>query len=478
MEVTLTSGAAGFLDSITLTWKSDRDTFLTETNSISLPELGIIQLAYGGLDFPASPETISVDNGDTLTLNMGNYDLELMWYDSATDAAAMGQDNNLLVLTEGTYDHEAVGFSNNGTAGYLLGGGNVWWNTSISLNDTDYNFATNAINVSEDQRFLVTAIDPDLTDIETLYYEVSSIDIDDASTWTVELDDLVGNKDLTFTDDVGDTEDVGDVTVTLTGFSAANDSVFLTFSPSGGQTMYYDTAVSEKGLVITLPESTTSATNGTGATLTFREADRDDDINEGLVKWTATIKNTTNEKFHVSTHNLTAYDEEESDDHYIGYVPSDLATKFEFDTSADEYDYAIYYYGDEVTADVEVIAGGEVTSEAVGGVLVKDTEVSSVSSKNLIVVGGSCINSVAANLVGGAYCGSSWTSATNVGSGQFLIQSFGDAYTSGKVALLVAGYDVSDTVNAATYLRTQTVDTTAGKKYIGTTSTQATLQVA
>ncbi len=58
-----------------------------------------------------------------------------------------------------------------------------------------------------------------------------------------------------------------------------------------------------------------------------------------------------------------------------------------------------------------------------------------------------------------------------------MLQSFGDAYTTGKIALLVAGYDVADTVNAATYLKTQTVDTTADKKYIGTTATQATLQV-
>jgi len=113
-----------------------------------------------------------------------------------------------------------------------------------------------------------------------------------------------------------------------------------------------------------------------------------------------------------------------------------------------------------------------------GDVLVKDSEVSSVSSKNLIVVGGSCINSVAANLVGGALCGSAFTDSTGVGSGQFLIQSFGDKYTTGKVALLVAGYDAADTVNAATYLRTQTVDTAVGKKYLGTSSTSAQLQVA
>jgi len=143
----------------------------------------------------------------------------------------------------------------------------------------------------------------------------------------------------------------------------------------------------------------------------------------------------------------------------------------------------ISYPKGQVYAQLFLGASGSVVSSStstsgttqLGEILVKDSEVGSVSSKNLIVVGGSCINSVAASLVGGAKCGSSWTTETGVGSGQFLIQSFA---RSGKVALLVAGYEAADTVNAATYLRTKTVDTTVGKKYLGTSATSATLQVA
>ena len=80
--------------------------------------------------------------------------------------------------------------------------------------------------------------------------------------------------------------------------------------------------------------------------------------------------------------------------------------------------------------------------------------------------------------IAGALCGSAWTSSTGIGSGQFLIQSFGDAYSTGKIALLVAGYEASDTVNAATYLKNQAVSTDAGMKYVGTSSTSATLQVS
>ncbi len=109
------------------------------------------------------------------------------------------------------------------------------------------------------------------------------------------------------------------------------------------------------------------------------------------------------------------------------------------------------------------------------GVVVTDSEVASVSGKNLIIVGGSCVNSAAATLVGGAYCGSDWTQATGVGTGQYLIKGYATNSLTSKMALLVAGYEKEDTVNAAKFLRTQVVDTS--KKYIGTTATVAEAQV-
>lgn len=470
LEVSISNSSVGTIDSISLVWKSDRDTFFTEDNSISLPEFGTIKLAFGGMTFP-SAEDITVDNGDTLMINMGNYNLPLMWYDSAT-GAALGEENNPLKLTESSYTYAALGYANTTT---------VWWNGQYlnatgAINDNTVVSAT-ALNVSENDRILVTGLDDSLTNVETLYYEITTIDVDDSNTFTVELEDLIGSDDLKFTNDIGDTDDHGDVTVTLSAFDSTNTSVLLTFTPNGGQTIKYDTAISDKGMVITLPEVPGYATNGTGATLTFREANKDDDLNGGR-SFTATVKNTSNDKLHVSTYNLTAYDEKESDDHYIGYVPSDLASKITFDTSADEYDFDIEYYGEEVTADVQVVAGGTITSDtpSLGGVLVKDSEVSSVQSRNLVVIGGSCINTVAANLVGGTYCESGWTDATSVGEGQFLIQSFGNAYTDGKIALLVAGYDAADTAAAASRLMNQpgTVDTTAGNKYLGVTGSAGT----
>ena len=141
----------------------------------------------------------------------------------------------------------------------------------------------------------------------------------------------------------------------------------------------------------------------------------------------------------------------------------------------DEQVYANLYVG----AVESSVTGGATTGAKVkelGSVAVSDNELSSVSGKNLIVVGGSCVNSVAATLLGSSapLCGADWESKTGAGSGNFLIETF--ARTGGKVATLVAGYNAGDTTNAVKYLTTQAVDTATGKKYIGTSSISATLQ--
>ena len=134
----------------------------------------------------------------------------------------------------------------------------------------------------------------------------------------------------------------------------------------------------------------------------------------------------------------------------------------------------ISYPKSQMYLDIVATAEGAVSTTGSSGVLiVKDSEVSSVATKNLIVVGGSCINTAAAALVGGNLCGAAWETATGVGTGQFLIKSYASTEQSltSKMALLVAGYEAADTVNAATYLTTKTVDTSVGG--IGTTSTAA-----
>jgi hypothetical protein len=158
-------------------------------------------------------------------------------------------------------------------------------------------------------------------------------------------------------------------------------------------------------------------------------------------------------------------------------------------STSDQYTAMISYPDNQVTANVyvaeeaAVISGGSSGnggSTSLGEIIVEDSEVSQVAAKHLIVVGGSCVNDVAAALLGSdsALCGDDFESATGVGSQSFLIETFDSLWGDNRVATLVAGYNAGDTTNAATFLRTQTVMTNVGDKYIGTSGTEATLQTS
>ena len=118
--------------------------------------------------------------------------------------------------------------------------------------------------------------------------------------------------------------------------------------------------------------------------------------------------------------------------------------------------------------DISASTGGTNTI----GTPILDTEIAQASGKNLIVVGGSCVNTVAAELLKGSgaarFCGADWTAATGLGADRFLIQTF--ARTDGNVATLIAGWGAVDTQNAATALTTRlSVDTSVGAKHTGST---------
>lgn len=136
--------------------------------------------------------------------------------------------------------------------------------------------------------------------------------------------------------------------------------------------------------------------------------------------------------------------------------------------------YSKIYIGEE-TAVITAGTAATTGTAQLGNVVYKDTETSSYSTKNVVIVGGSCINSAAASLVGGAHCSADWTDATGVGSGEFLIKGYASSDVTSKFALLVAGYDAADTVNAATYLTNKKPDTS--KSWKGTTATEAATEI-
>jgi len=433
LVATISSPGAQLIDSISLAWNSDDDTFVTEGNPAVMPGFDALSLAFNGLSYADEAESISFDNGETLVLNMGNYDIPLMWYDGTS--YAQGEENYVLsIASPSAYTYAQAGYANAST---------MFWGGASQNNSSTI---STGLALDEDNTFIVTRIDQDLGDVETLYYQVKEIDVDDGEV-SVTLEDLIGSDDITF-EDVDETEDQGDVSVTLGAIDAANNTVYLEFSASSGS-LSYNNAVSDKGLVVTIPAA------AEGASISFREADKDEDVNEGEI-FSVTVANSTNDKLYVSlpSQGNVSKEETKTDDVYTAIVNSDLATTISTDESDDEYTIEISYYGSEAVADVQVIGGGQATESddpaSVGIATITDAE-AAASTKNLIVIGGSAVNSFAASLldVSAGTSEDAFTAASGVKSGEALIKSY--ARNGGKVAVLIAGYEKLDTERAVTY---------------------------
>lgn len=468
---TITS-ATGTLTSIELSWAADEDLFVTEGTEITMPGFEVVKLSYGGITYPAE-ETIEVMQGgdfyavlENFPLKDGEADIPFLYGNSTNGVGfiGIGKDASNRLITSNS--------------------------TTVTFDkDTDEAFIVSYAATTEGESYLMRATNFILdgtnnkTDIE--YYK--------DGTWVTKK---TGAKD-------GDTFSIGnaelgvgavnrvDKTAVITANSTSTNFYHL-YSKEGLRTYLPFTvagnasaAAQQVNGYINLTGGTDSflGHNGTAFDLNFTEEDKDGNIGSGdsfqvRVGWDSS---TTNE---VEVSSLTG-DEVSGGEIEIGdtdvwrtFMYSALATEFLYDKPTSGQDsIKIVYHGGEVAADV-YISSPDVTissGSSVGVMTVDDAEVASVAGKNLIVVGGSAINSVAAELLGGAYSEAAFTSSTGVGAGEFLIQSF---TRSGKTALLVAGYNAADTEKAVTYLLNNDVDTTVGMKYKGTSATEASLVVA
>lgn len=149
--------------------------------------------------------------------------------------------------------------------------------------------------------------------------------------------------------------------------------------------------------------------------------------------WTGSLNNGNSD-----THWLTKYGtfvtQVGGDDDVVSTYYSEDAAKLGF------------YVGEvssEITPGTTGSSGGQIS-------VMKDSEAGAVADKHLIVVGGSCVNTVAAKLLGSSspVCGDDFTAKTKVGAGGYIVKSFESPYNANKVAMLVAGYEAADTVNA------------------------------
>ena len=469
-------GSTSFkLNKVIITWTTDEEVFLSPGLDLVMPGFDAIKFSMNDLVRPTE-EKISVErDGDTsielsAPIKDGDVNLNLVFANTTGDLIGLGKDAGERLLTSNT-------------------GSMVFTEKNSSGDDYDAYFVASYNVTSDAESYLLRArvtTDTDAGRNETDIQKMAN------GAWIDACEDKIA----------GDTCDVGDVSITIGTINytaGGTEDVVLTV----GTNVNFHTLFTEGGLKMHLPYVVVNGTTGEGAInvsdtgefitgttghgtldwdLSIFGEDKDDNIApaSGGTAWNITLNDNSDNNLQVQNIDGSgtggANGKEVGDTSvYESYTNGAVPIRILHSTKADEDSLEIYYpEGDSETyAEVYLTETGTTgASGADGGSMVfMDSEKPSWESRDVVLVGGSCINTATADAlnVAAGTCGDAFTSATGIGSGQYLIQSVGDAFTSGNIALVVAGYSKDDTAAAASRLITlpTTVDTTAGKKYLG-----------
>ena len=478
----LTSSGAN-LDKIVLEWKTEDKQFITPNDDLTMPGFGNVKITMGELNKPMEEEIVVKYGGRdrmaiTAPIKDGEVTIDILYANSTGDFTTIGKSTSEKLVT-----------------------------APDAFTSIFYNYSSN------DRSFVASW--NGTTEAETYWLEIGSGDFDkddnNINTTTIRNKALSedGSSPVAGSCDAkapGSTCTVGNLVFTINAVTKTTTEKSVNISVNAGGS--FNRLYTKGGAVIYLPSESAlnSSTLAKGAinrtdiggalkwgptagqgwntwNLYMIEEDKDGNLGKGDSLY-VTFDDTSNNYVHVSdiVFGTGEYEIDDTDD-YEAYAESDLATKAIYDTGGDEDWVTITYHGGQVFADVFVaspdvtLSGGGTTGGSVselGNVVVTDAEVSSIKAKNLIVVGGTCINSVAAEILGGAFCGADFTNNGGVGPDQFLIKVVDSPYTTGQIAMLVAGYEVADTVKAVTYLTEETaVPTSVDTELKKVTSTYA-----
>ena len=444
----------GKLSSITIKWNTNDNVALTKDKAITMPAFDGVKLSFAGMTYPSMENTTVSNDGNTAVK------LSTVVQDGPVSLDILGMNR-----TDGnfTYIGKDAGASNT-----LV--------TASGQSITD---------VAQNNEFVISGVSGTKV-AESHVYKVGSFSNTTTNGLQVVLNPQDGGTQLTLTD--GQATQVGTVTgstITPTIYKVSgNYRVNFTSDSSSN----FGTLYTKDGLKVVLPTSVHVNGNASLPTvqsypIQFTEADKDGNIAGGKA-FNITVGRTGSADSYqtsvTSISNSAGTGVEMGNSNVYSYVvPSALATGISYNQGPTQETAAVTYHGGESYGKLYLASPSATVSSssgsAMGPLMIKDSEVANTSATNLIVVGGSCVNSAAATLLGGPYCGTDFTAQTGVGAGQFLIEAFPTSSISGKYALLVAGYNAADTTNAVTYLtKAQNVDTST--KIVKTTDAVAGLQ--
>lgn len=428
------SGSKYTLKDIKLRWKPSSDLFVTEKQSETFPGLESFKVEYLGLDASTKEHAV--------IKSRGNNKIEVNW------PFVSGQATFDLL-----YDSDEDGnFDGYGRASDEQ----IYTSTPTGAIDTG-------------NWLLVTS----QTEEESYLVEFTNVD----SSSVVTLKDINGVKYEQGCSSVPCEIDIGDTSVTLDYVDATNDRINVT---SGLGSFLF----SKQGMVLNVSNyeggdhaQIFGGNNGTTVNVTIVEEDSNGNVLSGdKVKVTlgftsddkTTVKSITgitNSGYSYANQNnpfeippgKTSVQWDDIDDSNNQESYTHYGTRWLFHTGGDEDWAELWYpkseahglvYVSAINSKVTTSSGSGVTTEEVVPIPVTASklasEVPDVTKVNAIVVGGPCVNSAAAKLMGNP---TPCTKDFENGKAMIKLYENGD-----KVALLVAGYSAMDTRRATTVL--------------------------
>lgn len=454
--------SSGNLQKIRLIWKkADRTGFVADGSSLTLPAFEAVKLSYGGLKTPSTADTIVIkDNGDdridlTAPIKDGEVTLPLLYGDTSTSLfTGIGQSSSHKLKTSSTTS--------------------VVFNASSGADDQ---MVVSYGNGKDYESYVLRATSFEQIG-ETTKTNKTNIEKKVNGEWqpvkTVQEGDEITN--------------LGNVILTVGPIKHLDRTVNLT---RGSSNVNFNTLYTKGGMKIWLPVDTNSSTavnaidfdqqagdtaglghNATMYTLVLTEQNKDLDIGAGKnltanLSWSSQ-RVTVSAVGGGSVSNIQTGDGTKV---WRNYLYSPLVTMYEWDKTGDQYFLTVKYNGDDSPGQFYISAA---SASLGGGTQIKtflDSDQANFKDLNLIVVGGSCVNTVALKLIDAAasqpICGEAFTAKTGVKANQYIIKTFTSPFNSAKVATLVAGYNEADTKNALARFKSGAVATDVGVSDIG-----------
>jgi len=447
------TNSSGSLASITLQWEADGDQFIAPGSEPVMPGFENIKLTWAGFEKP-SAEAITLTAGgddyamlDNFPLKDSTEDIYLLYTVDNANYTGIGKDANKKLVTSKignlSFDSDddeyfvASWADSRDSESYLMRANGFKIQDSINKTTFQYKKDDTWTDVKTDRKAgdSVTLGNIEFN-IETVDYNAKTVRI--AAVGSTDFATLYSKDGLKI----------------LLPWTNSTAQSALDHTPTCAEASFKPGQIGPVNYSNTTGPSTGLICYSTTWYLNAFEENKDGDVAGGAaLNLTLGFNSATTPQVSVTDvvgENVTFAEEGSSTKMWKSYLYSALATEILWDKSGDQYEATLNYNGGESKANIYLTASTVTTGAASAIKVVKDTEVDSVSSMNLVVVGGSCINTVAAKILRSEtpLCGEAWSAKTGAGAGKYLVQVAASPYNAGKIAMLVAGYDAADTVSA------------------------------